>query len=182
MSKLYKSFVFDLVMAILCLALGIIMLPPFGIGEQILRILVALLLVAYLILFLFDKIKAARGSVFVLGVIEFIIVSLMVVDLLLEQFTAFHLSGVCHTVGIVLALRGVILALTLYLGAYYTKRKQKNIFYFATSLVFIGGGVFLFAKPVLSDLVINWAACCVLFLCFIIYGGLSLLFSPERKK
>ena len=41
MKKLYRSFTFDLTIAITALVLGIIMLPPFGIGIYALNILLA---------------------------------------------------------------------------------------------------------------------------------------------
>lgn len=181
MGKLYKNFVFDIIAATLCLALGIVMLPPIGIGERIVRILFALTLLAYLIFYLFDKVRTSRGTVFILGIVEFIIVSLIVVDLILEQFNVFSISGVCHTVGVVLTLRGVISALTLYISAYFAKRRPKNLLLFIFSLILIMGGVFLFAKPILSDYVINWALCGLCFLCFLIFCALALLFSPDRK-
>lgn len=181
MGKLYKNFVFDIIAAAVCLSLGIVMLPPIGIGGYIVRILLALVLAAYLALFLFDKIRKTRGTAFILSIIEFVVVLLLILDLILEQFNVFTLSGVCHTLGLVLALRGIMSSITMYISAYYSKKKRKNLPIFLLSLFFIALGVFLFAKPILSDLVINWVLCSLFFLCFLIYGALALLFAPDRK-
>ena len=182
MGKLYRNFLFDIIAAVICLTMGIVMLPPIGIGGYIVRVLLALVLLAYLVLYLVDKIKKSRGTVFILGVVEFVLVSLIILDLFLEQFKILNISGICHTVGLVLALRGVMSALAMYITAYNTKRKKKNLPLFLVSLLLIGAGVFLFANPILSDKVINWVLCVLFFLCFVIYSALALLFAPERKS
>ena len=76
MQTLYKNYIFDIVIALIALALGIVMLPVFGISEIFIDIMLALALGVYLVFFLFDRLRHSRGTVFILTIIEFIVISI----------------------------------------------------------------------------------------------------------
>ena len=125
MKKLYNSFIFDIIVAVIALALGIVMLPPFGIGNKVLNILLAITLVAYLIIYLFDKAKRAKGVLFILTVVEMVIICFVIVGLVVDQFSSIIISGVCRTIGLVVWLRGSVVSIGSYLSS-PTQRRYKR--------------------------------------------------------
>ena len=94
MKKLYRNFIFDLTIAVCALVLGIIMLPPFGIGVYALNTLLAATIVVYFLVYLWDKLKRTRGSIFVLTAIECLIYLFVIFDLILQQFRLFDIIEV----------------------------------------------------------------------------------------
>ena len=182
MKRIYTNFVFDIVIATLFLALGIVMLPPFEIGIKVLNVLFAVLLVCYLVSFLYDKIKRARGSILVLSFVEFIIVSIVAIGQLLQQFKLFNLSSGCATLGFVLAVRGIFSVIEMYMLASTSKRARYNLPLFIGYLALASVGVFLLARPFISDLIINWVLSGVCFLIAVIFTGFALLYAPRKKK
>ena len=164
------------------LVLGIIMLPPIGLGQQILSVMLAITLIAYLVMFLFDKARRARGTSFVLILIEFTVISLIAVGLILQQFKIFgETNVVCPTIGIVMWLRGIVVNVSMYATASSVKKSKYNLPEFLLCIIFSTLGVYLFAKPITSDLVITWCLCGFLFFCALVFGGLALLFAPIGK-
>ena len=183
MKKIYRNYVFDIIMAVVALVMGILMLPPIGIGGQVLNILLALILVVYLAIYLFDKVRRARGTSFILILIEFSVVSLIAVGLILQQFHVFgDANVVCPTIGIVMWLRGVVVIISMYVTAATVKKNRYNLPEFVLCIFLASAGVFLFARPITSDLVITWIICVFFLICFISFGALALLFAPIGKK
>ena len=181
MKKLYKSFIFDIIIAVVALALGIIMLPPFGIGQQALNILMALTLAAYLALYTFDKIRRSKGTTLVLSLVEFCIIATIALALVIQQFSALRISGVCRIIGMVLWLRGLFAALGMYIAASGAKKQKYGILRFLLCILLATVGVYLFAAPIVSDLVLTWIICSIFFACALIFATLAILFSPLRK-
>ena len=70
MKKLYRNFIFDLTIALAALVLGIVMLPPFGIGIYALNVLLAATIVVYFLVYLWDKLRRTKGAIFLLTVTE----------------------------------------------------------------------------------------------------------------
>ena len=56
--RTYKNYIFDIVISALAAVLGVVMLPPFGIGQRLLNLLLAISLVAYLAIHLFGKLQS----------------------------------------------------------------------------------------------------------------------------
>ncbi len=182
MGKLYRNFIFDIICSVVFLALGIVMLPPFHIGDKLLDVLLALVLIAYLAIYLFDKVKRARGSVFILMVVEFVILSLIILGLFLQQFGVFHISSICSAFGLVIWLRGVVALIISYLTLSSAKKDKKNLPMFLLYVALVSVGAFMFAKPLVSDLVVNWAICILFFLTTLVFVALTLLYAPDKKK
>ena len=182
MKKLYRSFTFDLTIAITALVLGIIMLPPFGIGIYALNILLAATLVTYFLVYLWDKLKRTRGSIFILTALECIIYFFIIIDLILQQFRVFNAIGVCRALGLVLWVRGTVSAIGMYINAISQTPKKKSLPSFLSRILLIYIGTYLLANPLITDIVLNWGMCILFFLSALAFGGLALLFAPSKKK
>ena len=182
MRGLYKSFIFDIAVALVALALGVVMLPVFGISAVFIDILLAAALTAYLLLFLLDKLRHTRGTVFALTVVEFSLLSLLALALLIQQFGAASFISVCQVVGVVLWLRGVVMTATLYISALAVKKPRRSLSALALSVIMITVGVWMIASSLLTDLVLEWVMCILLFITAFCFGALAFLFYLPRDK
>ena len=182
MNKLYKNFWFDLCSAIAALIIGIVMLPTFGISSNVLDILLAITLAAYLAIFLFGKLRATKGAMFVLTIIEFVLIAVIAVGLVFQQFKLISISSVCQTIGIVLWLRGVVMALGMYFSALSDKKPQSNIPRFVLALVLISGGALLVASPIVADGILEWVLSISFFVYAAIFFFLAFIFAPRKEK
>lgn len=182
MRKLYRNFTFDLTIALTALVLGVIMLPPFGMGVYLLNLLLAATIVVYFLVYLWDKLRCTKGSIFMLTVLECIIYLFVIIDLILEQFRLFDALNVCRAVGIVLWTRGTVSAIGMYINAITSSRRKNSLPGFLLRILLICVGVYLLANPLLTDVFLNWAICILFFLSALAFGGLALLFSPVKKK
>ena len=182
MKKIYKNFVFDLIIAVVSLVLGIVMLPPFGIGKYALSILLAITLVAYFLVYLMDKLRRVKGSIFVLTLIETTIYASITLQLTLQQFGLFWQISVCRYLGLVLFVRGALSAIGMYINAVTSTHKKSKLPGFILRLLFISGGVLLMANPLINDTILNWTMCIFFFLATLAFGGLALLFAPSRTQ
>ena len=179
--RTYKNYIFDIVLAVLALVLGILMLPPFGIGKYCLNLLLALSLATYLAVHLYGKMQRTRGATFILTLIEFSAVCVIIVGLLLQQFHIFDLVSVCRTVGVVLWLRGIVSITVMYINLGTLKSARYNLPKFILYLCLITVGVYLFANPLLTDYVFNWIICTVMLVSSLIFAFLSFIYSPIKK-
>ncbi len=182
MKKLYRSFTFDLTIAIASLVLGIVMLPPFGIGIYALNTLLAATLVVYFLVYLMDKLKRTKGIIFILTATESVAYFLIVIDLVIQQFTSFEAFSVCRALGIVFWIRGTVSAIGMYVSATSNKRTKGNLPRFLFRISLISFGVYLFANPLVTDIVLNWAMCILFYASALAFGALALLFSPIKKE
>ena len=182
MKKLYRNFIFDLTIAIAALVLGIVMLPPFGIGVYALNTLLAASIVVYFLVYLWDKLGRTKGAIFVLTVTECVIYFFVVIDLILQQFHVFEAISVCRALGLVLWVRGTVSAIGMYITALSTSRKKSSLPNFLLRLLLISGGMYLLAHPLFTNLLLNWAMCIFFYLSALAFGGLALLFSPSKKN
>ena len=182
MRKLYKNFVFDLIIAISALLLGIIMLPPFGIGGYALHVLLAATIIVYFIVYLWDKLVRTKGTVFLLTVLECTVYVFIVIDLILGQFGVSDVVSVCRALGVFLWTRGVVSAMGMYINLSSSKTKRSNLPGFLVRISLISFGMFLFAHPLLNDVFLNWAMCIIFFLSTLGFGGLAILFAPTSDE
>ena len=182
MKKLYKNFIFDIILAVVMLALGIVMLPPFGIGQQALNILCAILLVAYMIIYMLDKIQRSKGTTLVLALVEFAIIAIIAITLVVQQFSEFKIGGICKIVGAVMWMRGVFSAFGMYITATSARRPRYGVIKFLLCVLLSSTGVYIFADPIVSDLALTWIACVLFFIAALVAGGLALLFAPTKEK
>lgn len=182
MKQLHKNFVFDIVIAVLALALGILMLPAFPIGPRVLNILLAVGLIAYLALYLFGRAVRSRGIGLVLTVVEFSVLALIALGLILKQFKVFDVSSICQAIGVVIWLRGTVCAIQYYSTAARTPKKKYATLRFFGTLALITAGAMMIARPIISDLVFNWVFCILFFVCALLFTLLAILYSPAKKR
>ena len=124
---------------------------------------------------------ATKGAIFLLTVTECVIYFFVVVDLIIQQFNVFEVLSVCRALGLVLWVRGTISAIGMYITALSTNRKKSSLPSFLLRLLLISVGMYLFAHPLFTNLLLNWAMCIFFFLSALVFGGLALLFSPSKK-
>ncbi len=182
MKRLIKNFVFDIILAVLSLALAIVMLPPFGISAKVLNVLLAIALVFYLLLYLLDKVVHARGNLLILLIVEFSVISLIAIGLLFQQFGIFNISGVCRILGVVLWLRGAVSLIRAYFVVGTGAKKKYSLLIHMGYILLLSFGAYIFASPFISDLALCWIFSVAFFVTALVFTVLAVLSSPAKKK
>lgn len=180
--RTYRNYIFDIVICALATVLGIVMLPPFGIGQQVLNLLLAVSLAAYLAIHLFGKLQRTKGATFILTLVEFSVVCIIIIGLVFQQLRVFNIVGVCRTLGVVLWLRGIVSITVMYINLGTLKSARYNLPKFALYLLLITAGVYLFANPLITDYVFNWILCVIMLLTGVIFAFLTFIYAPSKKK
>lgn len=179
MKKITKHPIVSIVLGAICLLAALLFAPIWSWwekcpwknwGNQILYILIAAVIIAYLALFLFKKVrKASKRVIQVLTIIEFALLSLIALGCIFSQFKIININGACQIFGLALWSRGSVELFR----AYYYRSDTKEVYpvwYLALSIAMVTFGTYCFAKPFITDLVILW-----LFVSIIIVLGLLLL-------
>ena len=149
-------------------------------GMQILNILIAIVIVCYLALFLFKKIKGSGKRVIkVLTIVEFALLSLIALGCVFSQFKIINISGACQIFALALWTIGCVELFR----AYYYRSDTKEVYpvwYLGLSIVMVSFGAYCFARPFIQDIVILW-----IFVAMLAILGLLLLvlgFNNKTKK
>jgi len=183
MKRFKGDYIVYLIVSVLLITLGIVMLVNnYEIGLKIVNIAIALILVAYLALVLFPLIKHKRGTVQILTIVEFVLVCLIAVGLILQQFKVFNIANACQIIGLVVWLRAVVELFRAYF--YRGKDSSYNyaVWYFCLILVLITFGTYMFAKPFFTNEQVVLALsiiCFVLALALIIVG---IIYIPKKQS
>lgn len=106
MQKLMKNWIFTLVIAVILLCFGVIMFTP--LGEDAMSILVAVGAVIYMVLVLADNVIHYDGKLRIFAVIELLLVAVLVVGLVVEDYRLIPLDGVSGSVGAIMWLRAFV--------------------------------------------------------------------------
>lgn len=152
-------------------------------GYKIIKIVIAVALVLYLVFFLLKKLKAKSNKVVkVLTILEFVILSLIAIACVFNQFVPFKVGTVGQVLGFVLWVRGAIEVFRAY---YYGGSGENNAKYpvwqiFITILL-ISAGTYFMVSNVLSDKAVLWAVTSLIALCGIIAIVLGFLKQPVKK-
>ena len=154
MTKLFKNYVALFIFSGILIALGVLTLPPLEL--PVINFILAIGLVAYLALFLFKKLSHARGVMFVVLLVEFVIISLIAAGLVLQQFKIINVSGVSRIVGLSLWIHSAGAMIAEYHAAYVKNIKRAPLGVFSLHLGLASFGVYMFAKPLVSDEIIAW--------------------------
>lgn len=186
MKKLLKYPIVSILLGSICLLAAVLFAPIWSWwdkcpwkdwGNQILYILIAAVIIAYLALFLFKKVRQASKRVIqVLTIVEFSLLSLIALGCIFSQFDIINIKGACQIFGLALWARGVVEIFR----AYYYRSDSKEVYpvwYLAISIAMVTFGTYCFAKPFISDLVILW-----LFVSILIITGLLLLVLGINSK
>lgn len=151
-------------------------------GMQIVNMIIAGCLLLYLFLFLIKKITTrANGVVKVLTIVEFIVLLLVAVGCVLQQFKVINIGGACAILGLTMWARGVV---EIFRAYYHQKGNNVRypIWWLVIAIVFVTLGVYLFARPLFEDVVILWIFIFVIYLIGIVLLVDGFLAKPDKKK
>lgn len=155
-----------IVCGILGLILGVMLMPVWNgcpdwvvwktWGMSIVNMIICACIVLYLCLFLLNKIMSrSNGVIKVLTIIEFVILSLVALGCVLQQFKVINIGGACAILGLALWCRGVVEVFR----AYYHQRGNNDcypVWWLVVAIFLVSFGVYLFVKPLFQDVVILW--------------------------
>ena len=185
MKRFKGDYIVYLIVSVLLIALGIVMLVnDYEIGLKIVNIAIALILVAYLALVLFPLIKHKRGTIQILTIVEFVLVCVIALGLILQQFKVFNIAGACQIIGLVIWLRAVVELFR----AYFYRGKDSSYkyapWYFCFILALITFGTYMFAKPFFSNeqVVLTLSIICFVLALALIIVGIMYLPKKQSKK
>ena len=173
------------IFAILCAALGVVLIPDItDLGQQILNVLIAIAILSYLFGYLTKKLKRTRQTIFVLTAIEFGFLFLIALGLILSQFKVINITGGCKILGLAFALRGVVEMFRAYYHQSSNNAKYP-LWQFVINLAILMFGVYIFAKPFITDQQLIMVASVAAFICaliFVILGFSSLNHNKNKKQ
>ena len=170
MKKLSKNLVVDIILAVAFIALCVItVIPALGLGQTILNITVAILICAYIAFYLFDRFNSApkRAKAYVL--IEMILMAIIALGLIFAQFKIINIAGACAIFGFALWIHGVFGIIEAYIYRGTDKQRFYPMWYLILNIAIASFGMYIFAKPVISDNILIYAFA-------VVYGLLGLLF------
>ena len=187
MKKIVKNAVVSIILGAICLLGAIIFAPIWNFwegcpwrtwGSQIISILIAACIIAYLALFLAKRIKAnGKRAIQVLTLIEFGLLSLIALGCIFSQFKVINIQGACQIFGLALWTRGTIELFR----AYYYRADSKEVYpvwYLGVSVCMVTLGTWFFVKPFIQDVVILW----IFVIGLLISGILLLAYGINKKK
>lgn len=187
MKKIIKNPTLCIILGVISLVAALLFAPiwdfwkkcPWGTwGMDILYILIAVVIICYLVLFLFKRIKASTKRVIqVLTIVEFAILSLIALGCIFSQFNIINIKGACQIFALALWSRG---AVELF-RAYYYRADTKEVYpvwYLATAIAMVSAGAYFFAKPFIQDVAILW----IFIICIAVFGLLLLVLGLNNKK
>lgn len=186
--KKTKLFWLFFVTGVLAILLGIMFMPIWqnagdwvfwkDWGQNLVNIIIFACIVLYLCLFLVKKIRRrSNGVVKVLTIVEFVLMSLIALGCILQQFKVINIGGACAILGLALWCRGVVEIFR----AYYHQHGN-NDRYPLCAIALVSVGVYLFAKPLFSDVTLIWIFAILLILAGIILFIDGFLAKPVSKK
>ena len=181
-----------IVLGILAIILGIMLMPVWNScgdwavwkswGMSIVNMIICACIVLYLCLFLLKKIMSrSNGVIKVLTIIEFVILSLVALGCVLQQFQVINIGGACAILGLALWCRGVVEVFR----AYYHQHGNNDrypVWWLVIAIVLVSAGVYLFVKPLFQDVVILWIFVALILLTGIILIVSGILSKPHSNK
>lgn len=182
-----KRFKYDwlvyFIVSIIAITLGILLIVnDYKIGMQILNIAIAIILILYLFLFLMPVLRHKSGTIQILTIVEFVIVALIALGLILQQFKVFNIAGACRIIGLVLWIRAVVELFR----AYFYKGKDSSykyaIWYFCIILSLITLGTYMFASPFFTDQQVVLALSIGCFILAVVLIVLGIIYVPKKSK
>lgn len=189
-TKKTKLFWLYIVIGAVALALGIMLMPFWldkGInvffatwGYDIIKIIIAILVVLYLVFYLFKKVKRSKGTILILTLIEFILLGLVALGCILSQFNVLNLTEAGKILGFALWLRGVIEIFR----AYYYQRGgtvKYSVFELIVALLMVTFGVFFMISNVITNTLILWIVTITIAILGLLTLITGILKNPKRK-
>ena len=125
--------------------------------------------------------KRTNGVVKVLTIIEFVILALIALGCILQQFKVINVGGACAILGLALWCRGTV---EIFRAYYHQKGNNEKypVWWLAVAIALVTLGTYIFAKPVFSDVVILWIFVILILLVSIILIVDGILAKPASGK
>jgi hypothetical protein len=188
MKKLLQHNILCIILGSLSILLAILFAPfwkniwencPWGDwGDKIIGILIASLIVAYLALYLFKKIKRASKQVIkVLTIVEFALLALIALGCVFRQFQIIKIGQASQIFALAVWTRGTV---ELFRAYYYRSDTQEvyPVWYLAISIAMVTLGTTFFVKPLISDPAVLW----LFVACLFTFGLLLLVLGINNVK
>lgn len=152
-------------------------------GMQIVNMIICVCLILYLCLFLIHKIRTrANGVIKVLTIIEFVLLALVALGCVLQQFKVFNfVNGACAILGLAMWCRGVVEIFR----AYYHQHGNNDrypVWWLVIAICLVTIGVYFVLRPPFSDIVILWIFVVFILLVSIILFIDGFLAKPKSTK
>lgn len=197
MNKLFhpkktKLFWLYIVLGIIGMLVGVMLMPIWDSapdwvfwrnwGRQIINIIICVCIVLYLILFLLKKItKRANGVVKVLTIVEFVVLALIALGCILQQFKIINVGGACAILGLALWCRG---AVEIFRAYYHQKGNNERypVWWLVVAILLVTFGTYIFARPIFEDITILWIFVILILLVSLILFIDGFLAKPAKKK
>jgi hypothetical protein len=181
MRKSNKSFILCIFFALVSLAIGVAVLPVFGLGSNILSAVIALALGACMIAFVLPEIMSTRGIVCVLNFFEFLLIAIVALLLVIHQLMPFLENANCRLLAIALWIHGMISIFKTYNIRVATARMGVP-FSLLLNIIFITFATYLFVVPFIPDFIWAWACPIFFFIFAFLMIALSVLYAPGKAK
>ncbi len=152
-------------------------------GLDMVHLLIALGILLYLFGYLLHKIiKRCNGVIKTLTIIEFVLLALVAVGCILQQFKVINVGGACSILGLALWCRGTV---EIFRAYYHQKGNDEKypLWWLAIAIFFVTFGAYIFANPLFPDLTILWIFDILLVLLaimLIVIGGLARPLSSKK--
>lgn len=183
-----KWFWLYFVCGILLALVGVILMPVWNsvdwafwksYGMNIINIIICGCLLVYLFGFLVKKIVKNSGVVQVLTIIEFVLLALIALGCVLQQFRIINIGGACAILGLALWCRGVV---EIFKAYYHQKGNNQKypLWWLFISIMLVSFGVFLYARPLFQDITVLWVLIIFIFLISIILITDGFLSKPKK--
>lgn len=190
--KKTKLFWLFFVTGVLAILLGIMFMPIWqnagdwvfwkDWGQNLVNVIIFACIVLYLCLFLVKKIRRrSNGVVKVLTIVEFVLMSLIALGCILQQFKVINIGGACAILGLALWCRGVVEIFRAYYHQ-HGNNDRYSLWWLVCAIALVSVGVYLFAKPLFSDVTLIWIFAILLILAGIILFIDGFLAKPVSKK
>lgn len=181
MKRVRKSFILCVIAAIASLAIGIVMLPVFNIGQEILNALLALAIGACMIAFVLPEIISTRGIICILNFFEFLLLAAVALILVIQEVVPFLDYATCRMLAVAIWIHGMVGIFKIY-NTRVASLKKGLAFPLFMNIIFITIGAYLFAVPFLNELVMAWMFAIFFFVLAFLMIALSILYAPTSSK
>lgn len=151
-------------------------------GTNSINILICLCILLYLFGFLLKKITKNTNSVVkILTIIEFVILTIIAIGCVLQQFKIINVGGACSILGLAIWCRG---AVEIFRAYYHTGGNNKNypIWWLVIAIIFVTFGTYLFVKPLFTDLYLLWFFIVLIMIFAILLIVIGVLAKPNKIK
>lgn len=180
-----------IVFGILGIAVGIMLMPIWSyfpivdLGIQIVNLIVCTCILLYLFCYLLPKMTKNNTEVIqTLMIVEFVVMFLIAISCILQQFRVIYIGGACAILGIAIWCRSVVEIFKAYFhqhgdGMYYP------LWYLIFIILLLSFGVLIFVRPLFTDIELLWFFIGLIFifsLILIIDGFLSKPVNNRIKK